>query len=49
MAEHKQVTESEELYNILAANKSKSGPGDLAEHLQKLFNFFILNYPGQAL
>ena len=46
MAEHKQVTESEELYNILAANKNKSGPGDLAEHLQKLFNFFILNYPG---
>jgi len=33
----------------LSQNKNKSGPGDLAEHLQKMFNFFILHYPGQAL
>ena len=35
------VATDDSLYNLLASNKNKSGPGDLSEHLQKMFNFFI--------
>ena len=43
------VATDDNLYNLLASNKNKSGTGDLSEHLQKMFNFFIQHYPGQAL
>ena len=43
--EHNEVTDvansDDNLYNLLVSNKNKSGPGDLSEHLQKMFNFFI--------
>lgn len=50
-AEHKQVTDEHEgdIHKILKASKNMHGDGDLSEHLQKMFNFLILHYPGQAL
>lgn len=34
---------------MLKGAVNKHGEGNLEEHLQKLFNFLILHYPGQAL
>jgi hypothetical protein len=50
-AEHRQVTDEHggDIHKILKASINKHGDGDLSEHLQKMFNFLILHYPGQAL
>ena len=40
---------TDQLKKVLKASKSNEGSGNLDEHLNKLFNFLILHYPGQAL
>lgn len=40
---------TDQLRKVLKASANKAGEGNLEEHLQKLFNFLILHYPGQAL
>jgi len=40
---------TEPLRKVLKGAANKEGEGNLEEHLQKLFNFLILHYPGQAL
>lgn len=39
---------TEQLRKVLKSSSNKNGEGNLEEHLQKLFNFLILHYPGQA-
>lgn len=40
---------TDSLRKVLKGAVNKHGEGNLEEHLQKLFNFLILHYPGQAL
>lgn len=40
---------TEPLRKVLKGAVNKEGEGNLEDHLQKLFNFLILHYPGQAL
>lgn len=40
---------TEQLRKVLKGAVNKQGEGNLDDHLQKLFNFLILHYPGQAL
>ena len=37
---------TEPLRKVLKGAADKEGEGNLEEHLQKLFNFLILHYPG---
>jgi hypothetical protein len=37
---------ADQLKKVLKASKNSEGPGNLEEHLNKLFNFMILHYPG---
>lgn len=40
---------TDQLKKVLKGAVNKQGEGNLDDHLQKLFNFLILHYPGQAL
>lgn len=40
---------TDQLKKVLKGAVNKQGEGNLEEHLQQLFNFLILHYPGQAL
>jgi hypothetical protein len=40
---------TDQLRKVLKSSQNKEGESNLEEHLQKLFNFLILHYPGQAL